>query len=207
MCREWSTASHEMHHIDGDRSNSVKINLILLCGNCHSKQKAGVFSEAQVRMWKRMAQVGALPQPKGQNPATAFTMRDNYGVNAGVYINELKMPRESRSKGRREITPGLIEADPDMRTYADYLVKRYIEWRKKGAAIDKRFFSAGSAHGIMGEGFGSPSSVLLIAQGRFHAWVVQAQAKIDRTTFGRINGSNGKPNYHTWQEHLSQRLG
>jgi hypothetical protein len=207
MCREWSTASHEIHHIDEDRANSVKTNLILLCGTCHNKQKAGVISEADVRMWKRMAEAGALPRPKGQTPATAFNMRDNYGVNAGVYIDELTMPRERGSKGRREITPGLVEADPDMRTYADYLVKRYIDWRKKGARIDKRFFSAGSAHGILGEGFGSPSSVLLIPQGRFDAWVTQAQAKIDRTTFGRINMSKRKRNYHTWAEHLMERRG
>jgi hypothetical protein len=207
MCREWSTASHEIHHIDGDRANSVRTNLILLCGTCHNKQTAGVISEADVKMWKRMAEAGALPQPKGQNPATAFTMRDNYGVNAGVYIDELNMPRQRGSKGRREITPGLIEADPDMRTYADYLVKRYIDWRKKGAAIDNRHFSAGSAHGILAEGFGSPSSVLLIPQRRFHAWVEQAQAKIDRTIFGKNNMSKGKRNYHTWEEHLAERRG
>ena len=134
-------------------------------------------------------------------------MRDNYGVNAGMYVDKLNIPRQRGSKGRREITPGLIEADPDMRTYADYLVKKYIDWRKKGTAIDKRGFSAGSAHGILAEGFGSPSSVLLIPQGRFQIWVVQAQSKIDRTVFGRINTSKGTRNYHTWDEHLTQRRG
>jgi hypothetical protein len=169
---------------------------------------AGVISEADVRLWKRMAEAGALPPPKGQNPATAFTMRDNYGMAAKtIKIGMVKMHREGGSKGRREITPGLIEADADMRTHANYLVRKYIDWRKKGVAIDKRPFAAGSAHGILAEGFGSPSSVLLITQERFHDWVLQAQAKIDRTTFGKINKSKGKRNYHTWEEHLADRHG
>ena len=135
-------------------------------------------------------------------------MRDNYGLAAQIVnIDTLKMQREGGSKGRREITPGLVEADPDMRTYADYLVKKYIEWRKKGFAIDKRPFSAASAHGILGEGFGSLSSVFLISQGRFHDWVSQAQEKIDRTTFGKNNKKRNGRNYHTWEEHLAQRHG
>jgi hypothetical protein len=208
MCREWSTASHEIHHIDGDRANSVKTNLLLFCGTCHNKEIAGVISEADVRLWKRMAEAGALPQPKGQNTATAFTMRDNHGINAfEVNIDTLKMERESGSKGRRAITPGLIEADPDMRTYADYLVKKYIDWRKKGFVKDKRPFAPASAHGILAEGFGSPSSVFLISQKRFHAWVLKAQAKIDRTTFGKNNKKWKGRNYHTWEEHLAERRG
>jgi hypothetical protein len=207
-CREWSTASHEIHHIDGDRSNTVKTNLLLLCGTCHNKEKAGVISEADVRMWKRMAEANMLPPPKGQAPTSTFTMRDNYGIAAEtVKIDTVRMQRESGSKGRREVTPGLIEADPDMRTYADYLVKKYIEWRKKGFAKDKRPFAPASAHGILAEGFGSPSSVFLIPQLRFHAWVLKAQAKIDRTTFGKNNKKWKGRNYHTWEEHLAERRG
>jgi hypothetical protein len=113
-CREWSTASHEIHHIDGNRANSVKANLLLLCGTCHNKEKAGVISEGDVRLWKRMAEAGALPPPKGQNPAIAFTMGDNYGT---VKI-------EGGSKGRREIPPGLVETElisPALTFNAHYL--------------------------------------------------------------------------------------
>ena len=111
-CREWSTASHEIHHIDGNRANSVKANLLLLCGTCHNKEKAGVISEGDVRLWKRMAEAGTLPPPKGQNPATALTMRDNYGMAANtINIGTIKMQSEGGSKGRRESTPGLVETE------------------------------------------------------------------------------------------------
>ena len=207
-CREWSTATHELHHIDEDRSNTVKSNLILLCASCHSKQQAGVISEADVLLWKRMAEAKALPLPKGSPPASVTTIENNYGV-AGNTINigQLNMRRVGALKGRREVTPGLIEANADMRTYANYLVGRYIEWRKLGQEIDKRRFSPGSAHGILGEGFGSPSSVLLIPQERFFDWVASAQAKIDRTSWGRINKKRNGSNYHTWEKHLAERKG
>jgi hypothetical protein len=117
------------------------------------------------------------------------------------------MRRSGFPKARREITPGLIEAEVDMRTYANYLVGRYIDWRKKGQDIDGRRFSPGSAHGILGEGFGSPTSVLLIPQSRFFDWVSSAQAKIDRTAFGRINKVRKGRNFHSWEEHLAERHG
>lgn len=207
-CRIWSTATHELHHIDENRSNSVVENLILLCANCHKKQQSGLISEADVRLWKRIAEASQLPPPKGERPVESVQMRDNYGIAAKtVNISELKMTRERAAKGRRSITPGLIEADADMRTYANYLVKRYIDWRKMGVKIDGRNFKAGSAHGILAEGFGSPDSVLLIPQTRFHVWVKQAQSKIDGTTWGKIHKSRSGRNYHTWEEHLAERHG
>lgn len=207
-CREWSTATHELHHIDSDRANTTKTNLILLCASCHSKQQVGVISESEIMMWKRMAEAKALPPPKGTPPASGTVIENNYGV-AGTTVNieQLNMRQSAPAKGRREVTPGLIEADADMRTYANYLVGRYIDWRKKSQNIDKRRFSPGSAHGILGEGFGSPTSVLLIPQARFSDWVASAQSKIDRTTWGRINKSRRGRNFHTWEEHLAERHG
>lgn len=206
-CRAWSTAKHQLHHIDGDRSHSSRENLILLCASCHGQQIAGIISEADVNLWKRMGEAGALPPPSGQAPQhVAVLVGDNYGIAAqNVTVGTVKVSRERRSTQRREVTPGLIEADPDMRTYATYLVAKYIEWRKKGQKIDGRNFSPGSAHSILSEGFGSPTSVLLIPQGQFQSWIAQAQRKIDRTTFGGINNSRGTRNYHSWEEHLVER--
>lgn len=202
-CREWSTSTHELHHIDGDRSRTVKENLVLLCANCHSKEQTGVISQADVMLWKRMAEANYLPPPKGQPPTRGQIIEKNYGiVGEKVHIEKVEIPRER--KGPRAPMPGLIEADADMKTYATYLVKKYIEWRIKGQEIDRRRFSPASAHGILCEGFGS-SSAHLIPQARFFDWVFQAQAKIDNTAWGKINKRRVGRNYHTWEEHLGQR--
>ena len=204
-------AEIEIHHIDGDRSNNSHENLILTCRNHHGQIGAQVIPLWEVIVKKQMLsnpqemeRLGFVPKSTSE-PQPALVNGVNNGIAAQkVEIGTFNMPPRS-FKGRREITPGLIEADPDMRTYANYLVKRYIDWRKKGEAIDGRPLKRGSAHGILAEGFGSPDSVLLIRQERFFAWVDQAKAKINRTTFGKINSSKGYPNFHSWEEHLEQR--
>lgn len=212
-CNERVTAAEiEIHHIDEDRSNNVPDNLILTCRNHHGQIGAKLIPQWEVIVKKQLLcnptvaeRLGLVAKLKPQN-AGATVNGDNYGINANeVKIEKVNFPRGS--KGKRAAMPGLIEADADMRTYADYLVKRYIKWRKSGQVMDGRRFSPGSAHGILAEGFGSPSSVFLISQGRFFDWVARAQAKIDRTPFGRQNSSKGNRNYHTWEEHLAQRHG
>lgn len=203
-CRKWNTATHELHHIDGDRSRSVVENLILLCANCHSEEQHGILSPAQVMTWKRMAEFGYLPPPAGQAPLLRPIMRDNNGVVAErLHVENLTIKQVKEKSGKSAPLPGTVGADPNMRDYANYLAKRYIEWRKKGIAmgIDKRRFSAASTQGILCEGFGSQSSHS-VPQTRFHKWVIQAQGKIDATVWGRINPHR---NYHSWEEHLAER--
>ena len=203
-CREWSTATHELHHIDSDPSNSILKNLILLCGSCHNKVEGGICSEADVILWKRMAESDFLPPPKGQvSPGPTVAIHTNQGI-AGHSVHIERVIIKRTKKNKNEPLPGTIGADPDMRTYATYLVGKYIECRKLGQKYDRRSFSPGSAHGILGEGFGSPSSVMHISESRFLDWVAHAQAKIDNTAWGRIN-KNRK--YHSWEEHLSERHG
>ena len=205
-CRKWNSATHELHHIDGDRSRSVIENLILLCANCHSEEGQGVISPSQVMTWKRMAEFGYLPQPAEQAPVSRTTMRDNNGVVADrLHVENLTINHKKEKSGKNTPLPGTVGADPDMRDYANYLGKRYIDWRKRGIqmGIDKRRFSAASAQGILCEGFGSQSSHM-VPQARFQKWVAQAQGKIDATVWGKINPHR---NYHTWEEHLAQRHG
>jgi len=205
-CRKWNTATHELHHIDGDRSRSIIENLILLCSNCHSEERQGIISPAQVMTWKRMAEFGYLLPPAGKEPTSQMVVRDNHGVIADqMHVQNLTIKQTKEKSGKCLPLAGTVGADPDMRDYANYLSKKYIDWRKKGISkgLDKRRFNPASAQGILCEGFGSQSS-LIVPQTKFHAWVSQAQRKIDATAWGRINSHR---NYHTWEEHLEQRHG
>ena len=205
-CRATKQSTLEFHHIDGDRSWSVYENLIVLCSSCHSEFSRGGKSEADALLLKRMAQAGKLAPRLGSEPKVS--VKFNSGVVAGtVGTVNLKVPKS----GLKPIVPGTIGADADTRSYADYLVKKYIDWRKKSDAQlrkmgkpPKRSFAAGAAHSILGEGFGVSNSVNFIAEARFFDWVRSAQSKIDRTVWGRTNRYR---NYHTWEEHLRERHG
>lgn len=206
-------AEVEIHHIDEDRSNNSPENLILVCRNHHGQIGARLIPEWEVKLKKQilcnpgtLERLGLTKKQETPPPASPVVGRDNSGI-AGNQVNIGTVNLRNGGKGKRSVTPGLIEADPDMRTYATYLVGRYIKWRQNGASKDKRKFFPGSAHGILSKGFGSPGSVLLIPASKFHLWVEKAQAKIDGTIFGQANTRSGNPNYHSWQQHLTERHG
>lgn len=210
VCRDPTSAKLEIHHIDGDTQNPSLENLLIVCGGCHNEFTLGTKNEADARMFKRMGETGHLPPRKGMRmKIQAESKLVNKGTNNGVMANtvnigKLKLPRDPRGKSSREL-PGTIGADPDMRTYATYLVGKYIKCRLEGEKWVKqhgRPFNSGSAHGILGEGFGVTNSVLQIPQNLFLDWVASAQSKIRRTVFAK---NLGHEFFHSWEEHLRQR--
>lgn len=48
ICGNEDVEYFEAHHIDGDRSNTILANLLLLCSNCHSKITKGDISVDEV---------------------------------------------------------------------------------------------------------------------------------------------------------------
>lgn len=210
VCRDGASAKLEIHHIDGDTQNPTLENLIILCGGCHNEFTLGTKSEADALMFKRMAETGHLP-PRKDHPkfAEATSRVINTGTNNGlmaekIHIKNLKIPRDRGGKSSREI-PGTIGAEADMRTYATYLVGKYIKARQEGEKRVKQYkssFQPGSAHIILGKGFGVTNSVLQISQESFFPWIASAQEKIRRTVFAQ---NLGHEFFHSWEEHLRQR--
>lgn len=52
FCESTDVAHFEFHHIDGDRSNSVFENLIMLCQPCHSRFTKGIWPPEKARQVK-----------------------------------------------------------------------------------------------------------------------------------------------------------
>ena len=207
-CRETASSKIQYHHIDEDPSNSTYENLLLLCAGCHTEFTSGVKSTSDAMLLKRMAMANKLP-PRKNAVNSGIRVGENHGVVAQK-IDKVTVNAPAKSKAS-PVLEGTIGADQDMRTYADYLVKKYIDWRKKSDAQLSRFgkrpkraFSPGATHRILGEGFGVTNTVFYVSQNRFHDGVQAAQAKIERTVFGRNNRNR---NYHTWEEHLEKRHG
>lgn len=210
VCRDSTSAKLEIHHIDCDTQNPTLENLLLLCGGCHNEFTVGTKTEADARMFKRMAETGHLqPRKNIRKDASTDGKVVNSGTNNGlmadtIHVKNLKVPRDRNGKTSREL-PGTIGADVEMRTYATYLVGKYIKCRQEGEKWVKQYnrpFHPGSAHGILGKGFGVTNSVLQIRQDSFFAWVASAQQKIRGTVFAK---NLGHEFFHSWDEHLRQR--
>jgi hypothetical protein len=203
-CREWASSTHELHHIDGDRANSVLDNLILLCANCHSREQAGIITGDEIQVWKSRAKIGNLPLPKAIAPPSP-SVGTNYGIVA-ERIEKLTVNLAGGKPNGPVLLAGTIGANPDMREYANYLVARYIDWRKKSdlywPPVKGKRFKGGAAHGILCQGYKSVSA-LRIPDHRFFEWVEATQGKIDNTIFGKHNSKN----YSTWEEFLQERHG
>jgi len=210
VCRDGTSAKLEIHHIDGDTQNPTLENLMILCGGCHNEFTLGTKTEADARMFKRMAETGHLQSRKGHPKFPESSTRIlNDGTNNGfmakeIHIKTLKIPRDRSGKSSREL-PGTIGADADMRSYATYLVGKYIKSRQEGEKWVQQYrssFHPGSAHNILGQGFGVTNSVLQVSQESFFRWVASAQEKIRRTVFAK---NLGHEFFHSWEEHLRQR--
>lgn len=208
MCRETKTSKLDIHHIDGDVRNPTLDNLLLICAGCHAEFTRGTKSEADARMFKRMAETGHLPPRKDAVTSNGCDVV-NHGTNQGIMgrtvnIGKVTVPRDKKGKSSREL-PGTIGEDADMRTYATYLVGQYIDARKKGEKWVKQKggpFRPSAAHGILGKGYGVTNSVLQISRESFFNWVASAQNRIRGTVFCKNLGHDF---FHSWEEHLRRR--
>ena len=80
----------QLHHIDGDPSNNVIENLLLVCATCHTKITAGIISETKTRAKKTQLASGETKSSK------AISSTD--GIRIGV---PQFMPRKLRPKDMR----------------------------------------------------------------------------------------------------------
>lgn len=90
FCPETEVAALQIHHMDGDRTNSALANLLLACATCHAKITGGIISAEEVRLKKLQ-----FAQP-GQKSLNAISSLD------GVYLEQPRfVPRRLGSKDMR----------------------------------------------------------------------------------------------------------
>jgi len=100
-----------------------------------------------------------------------------------------------------------VGANIPMRSYVEYLIKRYIEWRMAGveSGKDKRRFHPSMIHRLIEREFGARAN--LVPQARFVDLVEFLQVAVDDTIQGRMRRHYSKRNYHSYQEHLEKLEG
>lgn len=209
-CRVWNTATHELHHIDGDRSNSIADNLILLCANCHHQATAAVFPPDRIGIWKSMARVGSLPGQRGKLPVTApVVARDNFGI-AATTIQNLTYHAAPKKKGRAPtiILPGSIGSSTKHYNYTESLIKKLTKFRQAGKSFGQKRSGKihdGGTRAILAQELGGLPKDLGLQ--RFEEVCKVIKGKIDATALGSGRKKRDEKNYSSFEEFLASGRG
>lgn len=132
ICRETKTSMLEIHHIDGDVKNPELGNLLILCASCHAEFSRGTKSEADAKMFKRMAETGHLLPRRDARTSSADVV--NHGPNHGVMGQQVyveKYVTEVKGESGPHIRPGTIGASVVEHNYVEYLVATNLKWRRR----------------------------------------------------------------------------
>jgi len=203
FCGIADVAVLEMHHIDENRSNNDLENLIVVCGNCHSKITHGEIPSAAVRvvktalLWKHQASL----QQANKSPAMSVSV--NGDVSNSTIANNIIM--HSKAQPRMQHPPDSIGADTIKHGYAQHLISRYFEYRNADASYGgSRAFSYPEIHKSIEREF--KAKTFFIHVSRFGELCDYLKSRVDKTIQGKRNRSDGKPNYSTFEEYEAEQL-
>ena len=211
--------SGQIAHLDDNPSNNDLDNLAWLCLYHHaqlhvrSTMTKGLTPE-EVKDHReslyRAIEDNALPNENEPQPPAArsrLTFQTRTGDKSTVY-NVAGNATYNGPSGRKPPTvnppPDAIASSIEMRSYVEYLIARYIEWRNKARerGLDQRPFFPGTMNNLIKREFGARAS--LIPQTRFFEVVDFVQKAIDNTIWGRRSPNR---NYHSFEEHCARVRG
>ncbi|MES2437445.1 MAG: HNH endonuclease [Verrucomicrobiota bacterium] len=207
ICRETKTSMLEIHHIDGDVRNPELGNLLILCASCHAEFSRGTKSEADAKMFKRMAETGHLLPRRDSRPPSADVV--NHGPNHGVMAQQVyveKYVTAVNGESGPQIRPGTIGANVVEHNYIEYLVKQLAKFRTAGGSYGQK--RTGTIHPgvvrnqICNEFGALPKDLPLRGYGEL---CDHLRGKIDNTVLGRNNQKKGIRNYHSEEDHLVRK--
>ncbi len=221
-CEEWrklKAAEMEIHHIDGDRSNSVPENLILTCKNHHGQIESQVIPAWEVTLKKQiLCNPGTLERLglKKQEPVLKLVAKkrakqsvvggNNSGIaaetihNTGIMAGTIKIPKSTK---RPIHVIGSTVTSVDHYGYIEYLVKRlskYRSWRPGGGGPPD---NPGAVRNIFERDFGRLPKDLALE--RFDDAVSYFLDKIENTTLGRM-GKAKVSTFEEWKQKGKQRI-
>ena len=205
----------QIAHLDRDPSNNALDNLAWLCLFHHAQfdtrsNTMKGFTLEEVRAYRaslyaRIKQ-GALTEHASPVPPTKPSPTFNTSAgNGSTVINAARDVTYRIRAARKSLTiappSDAIGSNIEMRSYMEYLTKRYIDWRQMAIdrRTDRRRFFPGMLHRLIEKEFGS--RVNLVPQSRFNEVVAFIQNAIDNTIWGRKSPHR---NYHSFKEHCAK---
>ena len=204
FCAVADVAVLEMHHLDGNPSNNEIENLIVVCGNCHSKITRGEISSADVHtkkmelFWTHKAE----QKPAGKTPQQSVTVNAT-NVSDSIIANNVTLGRKRTP--RMQYPADSIGADTIRKGYIDYLLKHYYDYRKADASYGRfRPFSHAEIHTTIHSRF--KAKTFFIHTSRFVELCDYVKSRADQTIQGKRNRSRGIPNYESFERYEAEQL-
>lgn len=154
FCNDTNVETFEFHHIDGDSSNTVESNLIMICPTCHAKIDKSIITTDEVRKMKN----DLLYNKKSKKEAKSVTQNNTFNSSVNnsvignvenVYLNQKKVNKPIIQATDIHITQEqvfniktLIEQIVEIHVNAgkistqDEISKAYRDW---GAKLKRKF--------------------------------------------------------------------
>ena len=199
FCGERDVATLEFHHIRGKNvpDPHAPENLIYVCKNCHGKITAGLISEADVVLRKRILKYQG--NTAGKAADTTHVVNVTGSVNTGMIANVVHF--HGKANRRITISPqaDAIGGDTLKRNYLKHLIDRYHEFAKaeKGARYVYPIF-----YQAIKRKYGANWDRIPLHL--FEDVCAYVQDRIDKTVLGRNRKAKGQSNYSKFLEYCEK---
>lgn len=204
FCGVADVAVLEIHHIDEDPSNNKIENLIVVCGNCHSKITRGEISPADVHAKKMELFWTNMKKPRRAEKSPMQSVIVNAAsVSGSIIANTVTFGR--KRPPRMQCPVESIGADTIKKGYIDYLIKRYFDYRQADASYGSfRPFSHAEIHSTIQRKF--KAKTFFIHASRFEELCDFIKGRVDQTIQGKRNRSCAIPNYDAFEKYEAEQL-
>lgn len=204
FCGVADVAVLEIHHIDSDPSNNQIENLIVVCGNCHTKITRGEISQAAVYSKKmELLLANRTSLRKGEKSPMQSVNVNAVTVNDSIIANTVTLNR--KRSPRMQYPMDSIGADVIKKGYIDYLIKRYYDYRQADASYGSiRSFSYAEIHTTIQRRFKAKTFFIHIS--RFEELCDFIKGRVKQTIQGKRNRSHYIPNYDSFESYEAEQL-